>query len=76
MFVQLFFDGKAKTDLAILAFLYCGEFVKNPIALTAHALTNCLVHFYSISFPLLPSRMYTSPCTHTALRSDDGLETK
>ena len=26
---HLIFDGKAKTKLAILAFLYCGGFVKN-----------------------------------------------
>ena len=25
------FKGKAKMKLAILAFLYCGEFVKSPI---------------------------------------------
>ena len=29
-FVQFLSNGKAKMKLAILAFLYCGEFVKNP----------------------------------------------
>ena len=28
--VQFLFNGTAKTNLAILAFLYCGDFVKNP----------------------------------------------
>ena len=28
--VQFISNGTAKTKLAILAFLYCGEFVKNP----------------------------------------------
>ena len=29
--VQFLFNGTAKAKLAILAFLYCGEFVKNAI---------------------------------------------
>ena len=32
--VQFLSNGTAKTKLVILAFLYCGEFVKNPIVLT------------------------------------------
>ena len=31
---SLFFNGRAKTKLAVLAFLYCGEFVKNSNPLT------------------------------------------
>ena len=32
----LIFNGRAKTKLAMLAFLYCGEFVKNSIQCRSH----------------------------------------
>ena len=32
----LIFNGRAKTKLAMLAFLYCGEFVKNSIGQTKY----------------------------------------
>ena len=31
--VQFLSDGTAKTKLAILALLFCGEFVKNPMCM-------------------------------------------
>ena len=43
MLFGIIFDGTAKTKLVIPVFLYCIEFVKNSITLTAKTKFHCFV---------------------------------
>ena len=44
---QLIFNGRTKTKLAMLAFLHCGEFVKNSILDGYLSKLSVVMDFYS-----------------------------
>ena len=80
--VQFLFHGTCKTKLAILAFLYCRDFVKNPTNCTKILFSSCfsITHIYVVAVSSLAwnhqdpgARFIHTVCMHRIQWSCEGL---